>query len=75
VGNGVRPLEHGLEVGRREIEPVELERRWPESRVASVDPDDPLDRRVVGQSLQHQLAGSARHTRDRNGRHRPTMPP
>ena len=75
VGERVRRLEQRFEVGGRQIEAVELEDRWPEGRVAGVDPDDPRHRRVVGQSPQHQLTGAARHTRDRNGRHGPTMPP
>jgi len=74
VGDGVGSGEQGFKVARGKIEAVELEPRWSEGGIAGVDPDDARHRRVFGQLPQHQLAGSARHTCDRNGRHRPTMP-
>jgi hypothetical protein len=40
VNEGVRRFEHRFEVGRGQIEAMELERRWPECRIARVDPYD-----------------------------------
>jgi hypothetical protein len=74
VGKHVSRLEHRFEVGRDQVDSVELQGGWPECRIARVDADDARHRRVGSQPPQDQLAGCTRYTRDRNGRHGPTMP-